>query len=294
MSWRIGDVTVTRVVETELAFPPEAVVVGLSADDVIDIDWMRPLFCTEQGDIKLSFHAFVVRTPTLTVIVDTCFGEGRIPAARATSPQPRPFLENLEAAGVRCEDVDVVLCTHLHVDHVGWNTRDEGGAWVPTFANARYLFAADEFESLKARSQAGDPHAACFDVSVRPPYDAGLVELIEPSEGLPVCDELTLIPTPGHTPGHVSVRIASRGAEAVITGDVLHTPFQFARPDMHGTFDGDGPLASLTRRAFFERFADSGSLILGTHFPAPTAGHIVRDGRAWAFRALAADERSDA
>jgi glyoxylase-like metal-dependent hydrolase (beta-lactamase superfamily II) len=289
MSWKFGDVTVTRVVETELTFPPETVLIGLTADEVTAVDWMQPHFSTEQGDIKLSFHAFLVRTPAKTIIVDTCFGEGRIPPATPTTVQTRTFLENLEAEGVLCEDVDVVLCTHLHLDHVGWNTRNENGTWVPTFPNARYLFAADEYEPLKARAEAGDPHAACFDVSVAPPYAAGLVDLVDARDGFPICDELTLIPTPGHTPGHVSVRIMSGGDEAVITGDLVHTPLQCARPEMFGTYDGDGPMASATRRAFFERVADRDVLILGTHFPAPTAGHIGRDGDAWIFRALPTD-----
>lgn len=290
LSWNVGNVTVTRIVETELAFPPEALVVGLTAEAVTAVEWMQPHFCTERGMIKLSFHAFLVRTPTRTIIVDTCFGEGRVPDVAPTTIQTRTFLQNLEAEGVSCDDVDVVLCTHLHLDHVGWNTRNEAGTWVPTFPNARYLFAVDEYESLRVRAEAGDPHAEYFDVSVAPPYAAGLVDLIDARDAVAICDGINVIPTPGHTPGHVSVQIVSGGDEAMITGDIIHTPFQCARPDMFGTYDGDGPMASATRRAFFKRVADRGVLVLGTHFAAPTAGHIATDGDVWAFRAIANDE----
>jgi len=189
------------------------------------------------------------------------------------------FLEDLRAAGVAPEAVDVVICTHLHVDHVGWNTRLADGRWVPTFPRARYLFARREWEHWTSEEEDGTKRILAD--SVAPVLDAGLAELVEMDHR--VSDGIWLEPTPGHTPGHVSVRLHADGADAVITGDLMHHPVQVAEPAWQSAFDTDPAQARATRRAFCARYADRPVDVLGTHFHHPTAGRIVSHRDAWRF-----------
>jgi glyoxylase-like metal-dependent hydrolase (beta-lactamase superfamily II) len=243
-------------------------------------EWLAPHFLDAGGRFLQSIHAFVVRTPDLTVLVDTCVGNDKDRGGRAPFHMMQtPFLDDLRAAGVPPGSVDVVLCTHLHVDHVGWNTRLENGRWVPTFPRARYLFTRREWEHWSAED--GEDTRRIMADSVRPVLDAGLGQLVDMDHRL--TDEIWLEPTPGHTPGHVSVRLASGGEEAVITGDLMHHPVQMAEP-WASHFDSDAEQARKTRRAFCERYADGPVTVLGTHFHHPTAGRIVRHGDAWRFR----------
>ncbi len=157
------------------------------------------------------------------------------------------------------------------------------GKWVPTFPNARYLMASSEFADLRHAQEDGGHYTGHIADSIQPVLDAGLVDFIDvPHQVLP---EIRLFPTPGHTAGHCSVHISSRGEDAVITGDLMHHPIQCAEPDRPGNFDGDKPLAAQTRRAFLERYGDGRSLVIGSHFAEPTAGHVVPDGPAWRFNA---------
>ena len=188
-----------------------------------------------------------------------------------------PYLANLAAAGVRAEDVDFVMCTHLHTDHVGWNTKLVDGVWQPTFQKARYLIGRTEFEYWEKETTAGDPRI--FADSVKPVWDAGLVDLVATDHR--ICDEVSLVPTLGHTPGHVSVRISSHGEEALITGDFIHHPCQMAHTEWGSAFDFDPPASVRTRERMFADLAGKPVLVIGTHFAAPTAGHIVRDGDAF-------------
>jgi glyoxylase-like metal-dependent hydrolase (beta-lactamase superfamily II) len=183
------------------------------------------------------------------------------------------FLTRLADAGFTPDGFDTVLCTHMHVDHVGWNTRLVNGAWQPTFTNARYLYAEEEWAHWRTEPQEYGP---VIEDSVQPIFDAGLADLVAPNHR--VTDEVWLEPTPGHTPGHVSVHIASNGEEAIITGDMIHHPCQIAHADWSSTADWDQEMSANTRRAFLERYADRPVLVIGTHFAAPTAGRIVRDG----------------
>jgi glyoxylase-like metal-dependent hydrolase (beta-lactamase superfamily II) len=242
--------------------------------------WLAPYFLDDKGRFLQSIHTFVVRAPGLTVLVDTCVGNDKDRGGRQPFHMMRTtFLEDLRAGGVPPESVDVVLCTHLHVDHVGWNTRLENGRWVPTFPRARYLFARREWEHWSAERDA-DTGRIMAD-SVTPILDAGLAALVEADHQ--IADGLWLEPTPGHTPGHVSVRLHDGDADAVITGDLMHHPVQMAEPDWCSHFDVDPPQARKTRRAFCERYADREVTVLGTHFHHPTAGRIVTHGAAWRF-----------
>ena len=241
--------------------------------------WLRPHFLNDDATITLSIHTFAVETAGMRVLVDTCVGNDKPRELPDWNMRRGPFLDDLEAAGFPPESFDRVVCTHLHVDHVGWNTRLENGRWAPTFPRARYLIGRAEWEFWREVE-----HPLGGDVvtdSIQPVFDAGLVDLVE--SDAKISDEVRLLPTPGHTPGHVSVVIESGGAEAVITGDMFHHPVQCAHPEWRDFFDTDDALAQKTRASFLSRYADRPVLILGTHFPAPTAGRIVRDGASYRF-----------
>jgi glyoxylase-like metal-dependent hydrolase (beta-lactamase superfamily II) len=242
--------------------------------------WLAPHFLDDKGRFLQSVHSFVVRAPGFTALVDTCIGNDKDRGGRAPFHMLRTaFLDDLREAGVPPESVDLVVCTHLHVDHVGWNTRLEGGRWVPTFPRARHLFARAEWEHWSAQQDDGVTRIMAD--SVEPVLEAGLAELVKVDHR--ISDELWLEPTPGHTPGHVSVRVSSGGEEAVITGDLMHHPVQVAEPGWGSHFDSDSAQARETRRAFCERYADRPVTVLGTHFHHPTAGRIVGQGGTWRF-----------
>ncbi len=270
------------MVESESAWDGTFVLPDAVAESVKRVGWLRPHFADEQGKIRVSIHALVVESDGRKIIVDTCVGNDkdrkRVPAWHR---QKGPFLSDLAAAGFPRDSIDRVICTHLHVDHVGWNTMLESGRWVPTFPKARYLISRREWEYWTQLEEA-DFRGPVED-SVRPVLEAGLVDWVEPDAR--ITDEVRLEPTPGHTPGHVSVRISSRGEEAVITGDLMHHPIQCANPHWASAFDSDPDEARRTRRSFLERHADRPVLVFGTHFATPAAGRIVRDGDAWRFDA---------
>lgn len=279
LEWQIGDVRISRILELELPTPAAGLLADATIEQLREMPWLFPHFASETGELKLSVHALLVRTPSLTLVVDTCFGNDKPRALLGGRPLQTGFLEALAAAGCLAETVDVVVCTHLHVDHVGWNTMRVDGAWVPTFPNARYLIGRREFEHWSSEGD-GEQQQILGD-SVQPVFDAGLADLVEMNHR--ICDELRLMPTPGHTPGHVSVLIESRGERAMITGDMLHHPCQFGRPDWSPAFDSDPVAGANMRRAVMESVAGEPVLVIGTHFAAPTAGHVHREGDAFRF-----------
>ncbi len=278
----IGRIRISAVVERAGPTRPTWLLPDAAPDAVErHRSWLAPHFLDEQGRFLQSIHSFVVKTPGPTLLVDTCVGNDKDRGGRQPFHMMRTgFLDDLRAAGFPPESIDVVLCTHLHVDHVGWNTRLDGGRWVPTFPRARYLFTRREWEHWSAE-KSEDTQRIMAD-SVTPVLDAGLADMVDMDHRL--SDEVWLEPTPGHTPGHASVRLRSDGADAVITGDLMHHPVQMAEPSWGSHFDSDVEQARKTRRAFCERYADGPIVVLGTHFHDPTAGHIVRDGAAWRFR----------
>ena len=275
--WKIGDITITRVVEMETTSKATFVLKDGSPDNIRSVPWLRPHFANEDGKVIMSVHAFVIESPGHRMVVDTCIGNDKRRAFAGWNMLQLPFLADLEKAGFERDSIDRVLCTHLHVDHVGWNTMLAAGKWVPTFPRARYLIGRTEWEHWSKTSEPDTREL--LDDSVRPVFDAGLAYLVESDER--ITEEIRLEPTPGHTPGHHSVRISSRGQEAVITGDLMHHPVQMAHPEWGSHFDSDFKEAITTRRAFLERYGDKPILVLGTHFATPSAGRIVRDGDAW-------------
>jgi glyoxylase-like metal-dependent hydrolase (beta-lactamase superfamily II) len=283
MQWKVGKVKITKVVELETVGSTRFILPLASNEEIRKLPWLIPHFATEEGRLKMSIHSLVVETPNRRIVVDTGLGndkQGRnVPTWNGRSG---PFLETLTLAGFPPDTIDTVLCTHLHVDHVGWNTRLAGGQWVPTFANARYVFGRTEYEHWRDHS-ALPAHVAVFTDSVKPIMDAGKAELIESDARL--TDEISLIPTPGHSPGHMSIHIASDGEEAVLAGDVAHHPCQMAHLDWSSTADSDPKQSVVARRELFSRFADRPVLVIGGHYD---AGYIKREGEAFRFVALGA------
>ena len=282
--WRIGKVTVTKIVEMEVTGGSRFILPQATYEEIRPIDWLQPHFADERGRLKMSIHALVVETPERRILVDTCLGNDkqgrRIPTWNNLQG---PFLADLSAAGYPRESIDTVLCTHLHVDHVGWNTMLVDGPngtkrWVPTFPQARYLMGRVEFAHWHEQ-HGRDDMAAIFADSVKPVHDAGLVDLVEMDHR--ISDELSLVPTTGHTPGHVSVLIRSEGEEALITGDFMHHPCQIAHPEWSSTADSDPRAAQRTRERMLKELSERPILVIGTHFAGATAGHIVRDGDAY-------------
>jgi glyoxylase-like metal-dependent hydrolase (beta-lactamase superfamily II) len=289
--WQIGDVRVTRIVESETTFDIPTMFPTATLEEVRQLDWLKPHFVTDDWKGKMSIHALVLETPELTIVVDTCIGNDRdrMPYA-ANSHQQTAFLEHFAEAGFDRDKVDVVLCTHLHFDHVGWNTMLEDGQWVPTFPNARYLFNRAEFEHWRdTQDEPTDDdyqkvQKLVFLDSVLPVIDAGLVDLVD--ENHRICGEVWFEPTPGHSPGHVCVRIGSQGQHAFITGDMVHHPSQFSNTEWSAAgFDYDSNAATATRARVFAEVADQPVLVIGTHFAGTTSGRVSRDGGSYRFDA---------
>jgi glyoxylase-like metal-dependent hydrolase (beta-lactamase superfamily II) len=274
-TWTIGRVRITKVMEHELPVPMEGLLQGVPDDVLERHPWLRPDFVDDDGNARLSIHGLVVDTGERRILVDTCAGHLR--EGLQLPPLPSDFIDRLADAGYKVDDIDTVVCTHLHFDHVGWNTHLVDGEWVVTFPNARYLFGRLEWAHWS--STEGDYNNVSD--TVRPVIDAGAADLVESDHV--VCAEVRLIPTPGHTPGHVSVVVESEGERAVITGDLAHHPLQFAMPDLGMPADSDTPAAVATRRRFLADREADGALVIGTHFGGRTAGHVTAEGDGWRF-----------
>ena len=270
-SWQIGAVKITRIVEMETVGGSRFILPDATRDACKPIDWMQPYFMDEQGNLIMSIHALVVDTGEHRILVDTCIGNDKERTMPTWSHLQTDFLQKLETAGYPRESIDYVLCTHLHVDHVGWNTMLVDGDWVPTFTNARYLFGETEWNYWDANEDESTYGTVIAD-SVRPVVDAGLVDLVATDHRL--CREVALRSTPGHTPGHVSVKIESNGASALITGDCIHHPVQMTRTDWCSSADYDQSQGRRTREKLLSELADQNILVIGTHFATPTAGRV--------------------
>ncbi len=277
--WRIGETTVTKIVELEMTGGTRFVLPEATREACRPMAWMQPDFMNDEGRLKMSVHALVVETPSRRIIVDTCLGndkQGRsVPGWNSLQGS---FLRDLAAAGFPPDSIDTVVCTHLHVDHVGWNTMLVNGRWLPTFGSARYLMGRTEFEYWRDQRDVAE-QVTVFSDSVQPVLDAGLVDLVAMDQR--ICDEVSLVPTLGHTPGHVSIRIESNGEAALITGDFLHHPCQMARPEWAATVDYDKSQSTRTRRNVLSAIAGTPTLLIGTHFAGATAGRVVRDGEGY-------------
>jgi glyoxylase-like metal-dependent hydrolase (beta-lactamase superfamily II) len=280
--WNIGDVKITRIIESEAPWPGTFILPNATPERMQqEADWLFPVFSNEKGKLRMSIHALVIESRGKRIMVDTCIGNDKIRSNPAWSKLQLPFMSDLKNAGYTPDQIDNVVCTHLHVDHVGWNTKLVDGKWVPTFDNAQYIIGGTEWDYW-SKFDGADMRDPVED-SVRPVVDRGKARLVESTHR--ITDEVWLEPTPGHTPGHHSVRISSKGQEAVITGDLMHHPVQCAYPEWDNGFDSDGPMAKRTRRAFCEKYADSNVIVFGTHFATPSCGKIYKHGDAFRFAA---------
>ncbi len=285
LSWTVGAVKITRVVELEMpvAYSTEHPFLAQATPEALrTMPWLYPNFVDEEDRMRLSIHALLVEGPGVRLVVDTCVGNDKVrPGLLGRKPLSTNFLQQMADIGWARDSVDTVVCTHLHVDHVGWNTMLENGKWVPTFPRARYLMGRTELDHWRGNDE-GQTQEILAD-SVQPILDAGLAELVDMDHRLSA--EIRLIPTPGHTPGHVSVMIESEGQTAVITGDMTHHPCQMAHPDWSPPFDSDQKAGAAMRRRMFAEWADQPILVIGTHYAGPTAGHVKTDGEAFRFDA---------
>jgi glyoxylase-like metal-dependent hydrolase (beta-lactamase superfamily II) len=225
-----------------------------------------------------------VKTGRHTILIDSCLGNDK---ERPTRPQfhrlRTPFLADLAGAGVSAADVDYVMCTHLHWDHVGWNTRLDNGRWVPTFPNARYIMARREFEHWQGVQQRGEdsPHRLAFEDSVLPVVRTGQSVLVDDDYALE--DGLWFESAPGHTPGNVVIHARSREDRGVFLGDVFHHQLQLAKPEWSTLACSDREVSRATRMRLVEEYAERGTRLLPAHFPAPTVGRVVRRGSAYRY-----------
>ena len=279
LSFNVGDFTIHRVVEQETSFLPALdMLPGLNPDVLAENRaWMRKAKAIDDNDtLILCFQSYIVRTPHHTILIDSCIGNDK--------PRPqRPkwnmktddtYMRGLAAAGFSVDDIDYVMCTHLHVDHVGWNTRLENGRWVPTFPKARYLFGKTEFDYW-AGMHAKTPVPVIAD-SVMPIVEAKRCEIV--GDEATIGDHVRILPTPGHTPGHSAFRLGKARDEAVFSGDLMHSPIQTLYPEISMKFDVDAAMAGKTRRSFLERYCDTETLCCTAHFPSPSSGRIRRHG----------------
>jgi glyoxylase-like metal-dependent hydrolase (beta-lactamase superfamily II) len=235
---------------------------------------MREAAALDAQDVLiLCFQSYVVKTPHHTILVDSCIGNDK--------PRPRPkwnmrsddtYMRALAAAGISAGEIDFVMCTHLHPDHVGWNTRLENGRWVPTFPSAPYVFAKSEFDFwTEQHAKAPVPP---FNDSVLPVVEARRADIVR--DDYEIGDHARILPTPGHTPGHVAFGFGRGSDDAVVSGDLMHSPLQARYPELSVKFDVDHAQAARTRRDFLERYCDTDTLCCTAHFPSPSAGKIRR------------------
>jgi len=276
--FRVDDMTIDRIIEKEYGFEEMLKFLPTATAELLDENrsWLEPrALDPTTSHAVFCFQSYVVRTPHHTVLVDACIGNdktSRYPEwHRKTDPT---WMNALKAAGLGVADIDFVMCTHLHGDHIGWNTRLDNGRWVPTFPNARYLFSKKEYEHW-AGVHAKTPIPGIGE-SVLPIIEAKRAELVTSDHALD--DHIRLLPTPGHTPDHFAVTIGRKGDAAVFTGDLIHTPLQARYPELSSRADTDPKRAAETRRRFLERCCDTETLFCAMHFPSPSVGHIKRWG----------------
>ena len=281
----LGNTNVTRIEES---FFTDFKAASFFADwrpEVVDEHrrWLVPgHFDEARGNLNLSIHSWLIRTAHHTVLVDSCVGNDKRSDTPAWHMKSWPFLDRLAAAGVTPEQVDFVLCTHMHADHIGWNTRLSNGRWVPTFPNARYVFSKTEYDAYSAIDRTMPGGRPSFQDSVLPVVEAGRAQMVEGTHALE--DGFLIEPAPGHTPGHVTIKLDAGADRAIFTGDIMHHALQVYYPRWNSEFCADAGQARATRRRVLEYCADSGTLLMPAHFGAPHACRIQAKGDAFVPR----------
>jgi glyoxylase-like metal-dependent hydrolase (beta-lactamase superfamily II) len=278
-TFTVGDLIVHRVIESEgPLFDPLTFFPTLTREVLNDnLAWLRPVFIDPaSGQLMLCVQSYVVRTKHHTILIDSCVGNHK---ERTNYPfwhqmTSDRYERNLAAMDVTVDDIDYVMCTHMHVDHVGWNTRLDNGRWVPTFPKAKYVFADRELAFWTEKERAEPGKQPWIVDSVLPIVAAGRQEVVSSHHEL--SDVVRLIPTPGHTIDHFSVQIGKPGADAIIAGDMIHSPIQARYPELAMRADHDRQQSGVTRRDLFNRICDTSTLLCTGHFPSPSTGRLTR------------------
>ena len=284
----IGAMTLSSILELQEPFVDPFEFFPDASQDVLDRnkDWLYPrMIDPDTGKLIFAFQSFLVRTPNHTILIDSCIGNDKERPTRPTWHRRQgKFLQDLAALGVQPEEIDFVLCTHLHADHVGWNTRLLDGNWVPTFPNAKYVMARREFDfwENRYRLDPDNPRAPAFNDSVLPVVAANQALMVDMDHAIE--DGVVLEPAPGHTPGSIIVSLKSNGHNAACLGDCIHHPIQLKRPDWSSMACEDKALSAETRTGLLNRFADTDTLMVPAHFPTPTIGHLTRSGDAFGYK----------
>jgi glyoxylase-like metal-dependent hydrolase (beta-lactamase superfamily II) len=287
-SFTAGDLTIHRIIEQETTFLPALdLLPGLTPELLAENrPWLRDAGALDAEDVLiLCFQSYIVKTPHHTILVDSCIGNDKPRPLRPkwNMKTDNVYMRGMATAGLSVDDIDFVMCTHLHVDHVGWNTRLDNGRWVPTFPNARYIFGKDEFDYWTAQN-ATAPVPPFVD-SVLPVVEAKRAEIVR--SDYEIGDHVRILPTPGHTPGHTAFTFGRGKDDAVFAGDLMHSPLQARYPQLSAKFDVDQAQAATTRRNFLERYCGTETLCCTAHFPSPSAGHIRRWGNGFSCESVA-------
>ncbi len=287
LKFTVGDLNIHRIIEQETTFFPALELLPQLTPELLaqNKDWMRKEGAIDENDVLiLCFQSYVVRTPHHTILIDSCIGNDKQRPARPKWHQKTDdaFMRGLKGAGLAVEDIDFVMCTHLHVDHVGWNTKLEGGRWVPTFPNARYIFGKAEYDYWTEQNAKAE--VPPFADSVLPVVEARRADIV--ANDFAVGDHLRILPTPGHTPGHVAFAMGRSKDDAVFVGDIMHSPIQLRHPELSPKFDVDPAQAAVTRKTFLERYCDTDTLCCTAHFPSPSTGKIRRKGNGFSCEAI--------
>jgi glyoxylase-like metal-dependent hydrolase (beta-lactamase superfamily II) len=275
MTFKAGNATIHRIIEMEVGFTPALEFLPNLTKEVLDENrsWLHPAALDAQDNLVLCFQSYVVKTGKHNILIDSCVGNDKERTARPLWHKKKDdaFMTGLAAAGLTVNDIDFVLCTHLHVDHIGWNTRLENGRWVPTFPKARYIFSKTELDFWIEESKKTDLPQIVD--SVIPIVEAKACDVVTSDHSL--TDLITLIPTPGHTIDHYAVTL---GKDAVFTGDLIHTPLQALHPELSMRVDYNPAQGIESRKRFLETYCDTNTLCCFAHFPSPSKGYVKRWG----------------
>lgn len=281
--WNIGSATIKPIFDADGSRPVAGVIPEATKASVAHDSWLNPWYIDDRGDLLAVVQAFLIELDGKKILVDPGVGSGKEYGVDfpGWSGLESNFLQNL---GVPPKAIDFVICTHYHLDHIGWNTKQVDGKWLPTFSNARYILVEQELEYwLNLPEEEFDDDKKAFAEAIVPLLDSGLVDRV--GSDYKITNGVSLIATPGHTPGHVSILVDSEGKNCVITGDVFHHPVQIAHPEWMSK-EVQPAKAIATATLFLERFASTGTLIIGTHFAPPAAGYIERTAAGYTFRPI--------
>ncbi len=278
LTFKVGDATIHRIIEMECGFTPALEFLPNLTKEQLDENrsWLSPAALDANDNLVLCFQSYLVQIAGQNILVDSCVGNDKDRAARPLwhRKKDNAFMSGLKRAGIGPDDIDYVMCTHLHVDHVGWNTKLENGRWVPTFPKARYLFSKTELDYWLAENAKAE--VAPIADSVVPIVEAKACDIITSDYSLN--DLVSVFPSPGHTIDHYGVKVGKPGADAVFTGDLIHSPLQARYPDLTMRVDYNPAQGAASRRKFLETYCDTNTVCCFAHFPSPSKGYVKRWG----------------